>query len=210
MAIYKFRLTFEDYEDISRDIEIRSSQTFQDFLTIILKSIGFDNKHAASFFVSDEYWRKQTEITLLPEDVEDGVKLMKNTRIASCIIQPNQRFILLYDKQVQWSLLIELIKLVKEDTLAEYPRCIKSHGQAPKQYKQKLAAQLKEEAESEAGEDMHADDEAYQAAEKEHHAFDEDEEHSLNEDESEEAQSENEEDGENDGEDFHEENHDED
>ncbi len=147
MAVYKFRLTFEDYEDICRDIEIKSSQTFYEFHETILQSIGFDTKHAASFFVSDDFWRKGTEITLLEEDIEQGVKLMKKMKISSFIEQPNQRFIYLYDKQVLWSFFIELIKLVPEDIKAVYPRCIKTIGQAPKQYKQQLLDKLKQEQE---------------------------------------------------------------
>jgi hypothetical protein len=147
MAVYKFRLTFEDYEDIYRDIEIKSSQTFFDFHEIILQSIGFDMKHAGSFFASDDFWRKGDEVTLLEEDLEPGVKLMKKVKISSLVIQPNQRFIYLYDKQALWSFLIELIKLVPEDATAKYPRCIKSTGQAPKQYKQQLLEKLKKEVE---------------------------------------------------------------
>ena len=140
MAIYKFRVTCEDYEDISREIERKSSQTFFDFFQIILQSIGFDTKHAGSFFSSDDYWSKGNEITLLEEDVEPGVKLMKTTKIASFIEQPNQRFVFLYDKEICWSLFIELIKLVPEDAKATYPRCVKILGTAPKQYKQKQIA----------------------------------------------------------------------
>lgn len=147
MAVYKFRLTFEDYEDIYRDIEIRSTHTFFDFHEIILQSIGFDTKHAASFFASDDFWRKGTEITLLEEDLEPGVKLMKNAKISAYIERPNQRFIYLYDKKVLWSFLIELIKLVPEDVKVKYPRCVKSAGQAPKQYKQQLLDKLKKEQE---------------------------------------------------------------
>jgi hypothetical protein len=149
MAVYKFRLTFEDYEDIYRDIEIKSTQTFFDFHEAILQSVGFDMKHAGSFFVSDDFWRKGTEITLLEEDLEPGVKLMKNSKISAFIEQPNQRFIYLYDKQVLWSFQIELIKLVAEDIKTKYPRCIKSTGQAPKQYKQQLLEKLKKEQEEE-------------------------------------------------------------
>ncbi len=147
MAVYKFRVTFEDYEDIYRDIEIKSTHTFFDFHEIILQSIGFDMKHAASFFASDDFWRKGTEITLLEEDLEPGVKLMKNTKISAFIERPNQRFIYLYDKQVLWSFQIELIKLVQEDLKAKYPRCLKTVGQAPKQYKQQLLEKLKKEQE---------------------------------------------------------------
>jgi hypothetical protein len=183
MAIYKFRVTFEDYEDISRDIEIKSSQTFFDFFQIILQSIGFDTKHAGSFFVSDDYWRKHAEITLLEEDLEVGVKLMKSVKIASFIEQPNQRFLFLYDKEVRWALLIELIKLVPEDVKAAYPRCVKIVGTAPKQYKQQLIAKLKEEVEKGLDDDKIADDEVDKAIADEKIVFDEDEDTSLHEDE---------------------------
>jgi len=183
MAIYKFRITFEDYEDISRDIEIKSSQNFVDFYQIILQSIGFDTKHAASFFVSDNYWRKYAEITLKEEDVEPGVKLMKSAKLASFIEQPNQRFLFLYDKDVRWSILIELIKLVPEDANATYPRCVKIVGTAPKQYKQQLIAKLKEEVEKGIDDDKIVDDEVYKAIADEKIVFDADEETSLHEDE---------------------------
>ena len=149
MAVYKFRLTFEDYEDIYRDIEIKSTQTFLEFHEAILQSIGFDMKHASSFFAADDFWRKGNEVTLLEEDLEPGVKLMKNVKISSFIERPNQRFVYLYDKQVLWSFQIELIKLVPEDIKTKYPRCIKTIGQAPKQYKQQLLEKLKKEQEEE-------------------------------------------------------------
>ena len=184
MAIYKFRVTFEDYEDISRDIEIKSSQTFFDFFQIILQSIEFDSKHAASFFVSDDYWSKKgAEITLLEDDLEPGVKLMKTSKIASFIEQPNQRFVFLYDKDVCWTLLAELIKLVPENPKAKYPQCIKSIGKAPKQYKQKLIEKLKEEVEKGEIDDNIPDEEIYKKIVDEKLVFDEDEEASLNEDE---------------------------
>jgi hypothetical protein len=38
MAVYKFKLTFEDYEDSYRVIEIKSNQTFLEFHKTILES----------------------------------------------------------------------------------------------------------------------------------------------------------------------------
>lgn len=138
MAIYRFRVVFEDNEEISRDIEIKSNQTFFDFHNCIQDSIRFDKKHAASFFVSDDYWRKEQEITLLEEDMESDTKLMSKTKIAAHIDHPYQRFIYVYDKAVQWSFLIELIKIDSENPKINYPTCIKSVGHAPKQYKQNI------------------------------------------------------------------------
>jgi hypothetical protein len=138
MAIYRFKVSFEDYDDVTRIIEIKSTQTFLDFHNCIQEAIKFDNKHAASFFKSDDYWRKNNEVTLLEEDVDDESKLMATTKIAGYIEHPYQRFIYLYDKNVQWSFLIELIKIEKENPKLTYPVCIKSVGNSPKQYKQNL------------------------------------------------------------------------
>ena len=188
MAVYKLRVTFEDYEDVYRDIEIRPSQSFYDLHQVILQSISFDTKHAASFFVSDEYWRKNDEITLLEEDLEDGVKLMKKVKISSTVLQPNQRYVYLYDKQALWSFLIEMIKLVPEDNTASYPRCVKTVGQAPKQYKQQVLDKLKEKHQEEMLLDKVPQpvvEEPYRAASEEKHVFDEEESASddLHEDE---------------------------
>jgi len=178
MAVYKLRVTFEEYEDIYRDIEVRASQTFYDLHHAILQCISFDTKHAASFFVSDDYWRKNDEITLLDEDLEDGVKLMKKVKISSTVLQPNQRYIYLYDKQALWSFNIEMIKLAPEDVHAQYPRCVKTVGQAPKQYKQQVLDKLKEKQEEEellVDKAPHVDEEAYRAVPDEKLVFDEDE-----------------------------------
>ncbi len=135
MAIYRFRVSFEENEDIQRDIEIKSNQTFADFHSAIQEAIKFDNKHAASFFVSDDYWRKNLEITLLEEDLEADVKLMSKVKISSQIETPYQRFIYIFDKKVQWTFLVELIKILSEEPKKVYPCCTKSLGIAPKQYK---------------------------------------------------------------------------
>lgn len=186
MAVYKLRVTFEDHEDVYRDIEIRPAHTFFDLHEIILRSVGFDNKHAASFFVSDEYWRKNDEITLLEEDLEPGVKLMSKVKVAATVVHPNQRYVYLYDKKALWSFYVELIKLVPEDVKAQYPRCVKTAGQAPKQYRQQALEKLKEAHASELALEKPpagADEEAYRVAAEEKLVFDEDDGKDLHDDE---------------------------
>lgn len=146
MAAYRFKVCLEDNEDIFRDIDIKAAQTFEQFHTIIQEAFKFDAKHAASFFVSDDYWRKGQEITLRKEDLpldEDEIrkkvdpkKLMAETKIAKYIEQPHQRFVYVFDPEVQWSFLIEMIKIVDDNSKLTYPAVIKSIGTAPKQYKQ--------------------------------------------------------------------------
>jgi hypothetical protein len=146
MAVYRFRVCLEENEDISRDIDIKSSQTFEQFHLAIQEAFKFDNKHAASFFVSDDYWRKNQEITFRKEDLPlddeeirkkvDQKKLMSETKIARYIEQPHQRFVYIFDALAQWGFLVEMIKIVDDNPKINYPICIKSVGTAPKQYKQ--------------------------------------------------------------------------
>ncbi|MBA3662804.1 MAG: hypothetical protein H0W61_01160 [Bacteroidetes bacterium] len=146
MAIYRFKVCLEDNEDIFRDIDIKSSQTFEELHNSIQEAFKFDDKHSASFFVSDDYWRKNQEITLKKEDLPldeeeirkkvDPKKLMGETKIAKFIEQPHQRFIYVFDTVAQWSFLIEMLKITEESPKLKYPAITRSIGTAPKQYKQ--------------------------------------------------------------------------
>jgi hypothetical protein len=140
MAVYRFKVTFEDYDDIYRVIEIKSSQTFFDFHKAILEAIGFDNKQMASFFMSNDSWKKGQEITLedMTADEEDPalrVPTMKKSLIQDYIDDPHQKMIYVYDYIEMWTLLIELVGIeMKEKAGQKYPVCTKSVGPAPKQY----------------------------------------------------------------------------
>lgn len=148
MAIYKFKIIVEDNDDIYREIEILSRQTFDDFHNAIQEAFAFDKKHAASFFVSDDYWRKDQEITLRKEDIaldeeeiKSGVspkKLMIDTKIAKFIESPRQRFMYVFDPVAKWSFCIELMKILPDNPTAKYPSCVRSIGKSPKQYKVKM------------------------------------------------------------------------
>ncbi len=150
MAVYKFKIFVEDNEDIYREIEILSGQTFDDFHNAIQDAFKFDKKHAASFFVSDDYWRKDQEITLRQEDLPldaDEIKknvspkkLMLATKIAKYIDNPRQRFMYVFDPAVKWAFCIELMKILPDNPKMIYPVCVKTIGSAPKQYKQTAMA----------------------------------------------------------------------
>ncbi len=137
MATYRFRVTFEDFDDITRDIEIRSTQTFEEFHYAIQNAIGFDASKPTSFFLSDDNWKKGKEITtreIIDSETETASPL-KNSRLCDFIIDPHQKIYYLFDTASQWTFRIELVKINREEELgASYPRCIKSVGEAPKQY----------------------------------------------------------------------------
>jgi len=137
MAILKFRIYLEEDESVYRDIVIRHTQTFFDLHEAILKAYEFDNKHKATFFRSNDHWLRGREISLEKYDKEYQAPplLMNDTTIGSEIRNPNQRFVYLYDFNKNWSFLIELINVSKEEnSKINYPSSIRTEGIAPSQY----------------------------------------------------------------------------
>lgn len=138
MAILRFRVYLEEDESVYRDVVIRHSQSFFNLHETILKSYEFDNKHKATFFRSNDHWQRGREISLEKYDDREYKALpllMHETTVGSEIRDPNQRFIYLYDFNKNWSFLLELINVSKEENpKISYPSMIRTEGIAPSQY----------------------------------------------------------------------------
>jgi len=137
MAILKFRIYFEVDDTVYRDVVIKHTQNFKDLHDAILKAYEFDNKHQATFFRSNEAWQMGREISLEVYDKVYKVPplLMADTTIGSEIKDTSQRFIYHCDFNKNWSFLIELINVSKEENpKIAYPATSRVEGIAPSQY----------------------------------------------------------------------------
>lgn len=135
MAIYRFRVSFEEFDDIHRDIEIRSVQNFEQLHLCIQQAIGFDNSKSASFYMSNDLWKKGQEITNDIEGNKPEVHYMKEARLSDYIADPHQKIYYVFDQPSQWTFYVELTKIIPDAQPGkEFPVCIKSIGEAPKQY----------------------------------------------------------------------------
>lgn len=137
MAELKFRVYLEEDEGIYRDIAIRHKQHFKELCETILKSFDFDQKHQATFYRSNDNWQRGREITLEVYDKEYKAQplLMAETTIASEVQYTNQRFIFVYDFTKNWTFLVELINVSKEESSKlVYPAITRKEGIGPQQY----------------------------------------------------------------------------
>ena len=137
MTILKFRIYFEEDDAVYRDVIIVHNQNFQDLHLAILKAYDFDNKHAATFFRSNDNWVRGREISLEKYDKEYRAEplLMAETTIGSEIRDTNQKFIYVYDFAKNWTFLVELINVSKEqNTRITYPCTARREGIGPQQY----------------------------------------------------------------------------
>ncbi|MCO4294700.1 plasmid pRiA4b ORF-3 family protein [Solitalea sp. MAHUQ-68] len=137
MAIYRFRVAFEDYDAV-REIDIKSNQTFEDFHYAIHKSINFDAGHPSSFYVSNDQWVKGEELAFMPAErkVSQGIKLMKDFKLSKFIDDPHQKFYYISNFDRPFDFHVELSKIFLEpEAGVEYPVCVKSTGDVPKQFR---------------------------------------------------------------------------
>lgn len=135
MAIYRFRVSFEDYDDIERDIDIKSNQTFEDLHRAIHQSTGYNSEVSSSFYVSNDQWIKNEEIAFLPNQrkINNGVALMENSKLSSFIDDPHQKFYYTYNFDRPYDFHVELIKILLTDEPGKtYPSVARSIGEVPK------------------------------------------------------------------------------
>ena len=161
MAVYRFRITVEDNEDVYREIDIQGKQHFEDLHRAIQEAIGFDNSKDASFFISNDFWKKGQEIALNPPPADDDdddddrrnpkpkPKLMHKSKIVEYIDDPHQRLLYVFDPIAKWTFYVELIKIGTDEPKIMYPKCTRTVGAAPKQYKQVIIPPLDEDLDEE-------------------------------------------------------------
>ncbi len=137
MAVLKFRIYLEEDDSVYRDVLIKHKQTFADLENVILKSYEFDNKHQSTFFRSNDNWERGREIS--KEKYNKPYKaeplIMAETIVGTEIRDTNQKFIYLYDFTKNWTFLVELINVSKEEnSKLTYPSTVRVEGIGPQQY----------------------------------------------------------------------------
>jgi hypothetical protein len=137
MALYRFRVTFEDYDDVTREIDVKSNQTFEDLHKAIHQSTGYNPEFSSSFYISNDQWIKGEEITYLPNQrrIDRGVALMEKVKLSNRIDDPHQKFYYTFNFDRPFDFHVELMKIILDETPGvTYPAIIKSVGEAPRQF----------------------------------------------------------------------------
>lgn len=137
MPLLRFRVYWEEDDQVYRDIEIRPSQTFLEFHKAINAAYEFDGKHQASFFESNDRWQRGRELNseVLVNKKDAPALSMMRTPVSALVAKPDQRFVYTYDPAKHWTFLVELIGVSRdEDSRRTYPFILRKEGMSPVQY----------------------------------------------------------------------------
>lgn len=159
MSVYKFRVAFEEDENIYRDIEIQPSQTMRDLNECITKAFALPENSSRQLFRSNDNWHKLEQIDLNPKAIKKGKNVLM-PMIIHFIDDPHQRFLYEFETTKQsFSLLVELFNINPVSKEGEtYPKIIKSVGPSPVK-KEDLMAHLSKKSVDEDEEQYGVDEE---------------------------------------------------
>ena len=100
--IYKFRLLSDEVDNFRRDIEIDSDAKFLELNNAILESVGYPDDQMTSFFICNEKWIKEVEITR--EDMggmsEEDNYVMADTVIGDLVEEEKQKLMYVFDPRI--------------------------------------------------------------------------------------------------------------
>lgn len=133
--IFKFRLISSEKDDFVRDFDISSDQTFYDLHMAIQKNCKYDPSQIASFFLCNNEWEKETEITLfeINERIGSATLAMDKSLLSDHIIELKQKLIYIFDIFNERAFFIEVVAIRDDDPSKSYPRCTFSEGTPPVQ-----------------------------------------------------------------------------
>lgn len=133
--IYLFRIITDEIPDFFRDVVADSSDTFLDLHQTLQKNLGYDHTQLASFFITNQHWEKQQEITLIDmmQDPDVSTATMEQTTLGEHLHELNQRMIYVFDFFSDRAFFIELIETSDETSSRDTPFIGHSKGDPPPQ-----------------------------------------------------------------------------
>lgn len=132
--IYKITFLSDESDSFKRVFEADSEATFLDLHKALIESVKFPDDQMTSFFICNDRWEKEQEITLIEMEssFEYDNMTMENTRLSELLTDEHQKLLYVFDPMFERSFFGELSAIIasKSRTGVE---CTESKGKAPKQ-----------------------------------------------------------------------------
>lgn len=132
--IYNFRIVSDEVDNFKREIQIDADSTFLALKNAICDSVNYDKNQMCSFFICEDNWEKQKEVTFedMGSDSSEDVYLMEDTIISDLVEDEGQRLLFTFDYMTDRSMFMELKEIMTNRSLKD-PICTLSKGEAPSQ-----------------------------------------------------------------------------
>jgi len=129
-----FEITSSEAPDFKRLVHVGSGNTFEDLHRTIQNTSNFDQSQLASFFITDDHWKRLIEISLLDSGTNSTKVLsMRKTKLDEYISEIGQRLVYVFDFFNERFFYLELKEKLMKTDLKE-PFVAYEKGSAPSQF----------------------------------------------------------------------------
>lgn len=132
--VYRFKLVSDEVSNFSREIEIDANSSFLQLRNAVLDSVDYTKDDIDSFFLCDDEWQREEEITLedMGSSSDQDVWIMEDTPLNELIEDEGQKLVFVFDYMTERSFFMELKEIIPGRTLSD-PVCTVKRGKAPQQ-----------------------------------------------------------------------------
>ena len=131
--IYKITLLNDEADGFKRVYECDADATFLDLHKAILESVKYPDDQMTSFFMCNDRWEKEQEVTLveMENSFEYDNMVMQDTLLSQLLTEPKQKLIYVFDPMFERYFFGELTAILP-GTMSGV-KCTEQKGKAPKQ-----------------------------------------------------------------------------
>ncbi|MCQ2311029.1 MAG: plasmid pRiA4b ORF-3 family protein [Paludibacteraceae bacterium] len=131
--IYKITFSCDEGEDLRLTFEADPEATFLDLHKAILAAVRYKDDQMTSFFMCNDRWEKEQEVTLVEMDnnFEYDNMTMENTRLSELMEEQGQRLIYIFDPMFERYFFGSLREIMSGQM--EGVKLVEKKGKAPKQ-----------------------------------------------------------------------------
>ena len=132
--VFRFLILSDEVDNFKREIQIDSEATFLDLYNAIKDSVGYTKDQISSFFICEDDWSKNTEITLVEMDTTSEVDnyIMEDTHLEELLEDEHQKLLFVFDYMTERAFFMELREIITGKDL-DKAVCTKSIGEPPVQ-----------------------------------------------------------------------------
>ena len=137
--VFHFVVLSDEVDDFRREIDIDAEATFQELNDLLLKTCGYKKDLMTSFFLCDNNWEKQQEITAMDMNYDprrEPAPLMEHTHLSDIITDEEAhdkaKLLFEFDTMCERYLFMQL-KEVEDHAHLMTPKVTLEKGKAPRQ-----------------------------------------------------------------------------
>lgn len=133
--LFRIKFISDEVDGFVRELKIDSDATFLELNNLILQSCGYPDDQLTSFYLCDEEWERQQQITREDMGVgsaDEDIYVMDQVRLSEFVEDEEQRMEFVFDPFADRCFYLDVKEVIPGETLRT-PVLLRAKGEPPRQ-----------------------------------------------------------------------------